>query len=48
MATIERKQSIRVKKSGVVIEEKKMTAVITTKARKYQESVGKFRQNRLF
>ena len=25
-----------------------MTAVITTKARKYQESVGKFRQNRLF
>ena len=46
---LERKCSIRVKTLGVVIEELKQRIVaIAAKVRRYQESVDRFRQNRMF
>ena len=47
--TLERKDSIRVKTLGVVIEELKQRIVaIAAKVKRYQERVDRFRQNRMF
>ena len=47
--TLERKYSIRVKTSGVVIKEVKQRIIaITTRVRRYHERVDRFRQNRFF
>ena len=46
---LERKYSIRLKTLSVVIEELKQRIVaIAAKVRRYQERVGRFRQNRMF